>query len=177
VKESGYAGEPIELIAEPGETTETMSSVLQAQLKRIGMNVRLAIMDVSTYNARQRKGEFAFRFRGGDFYPDPWSTYGRDLRCGDLKRRIANNAGYCDPQVESLLDRAETEMDPDKRKMFFKQIMTKVAEDVPEIFIGFVPRFFTVREHVNGFTTDDNGAFRWWGGGLNAAWLDKGRER
>jgi len=27
-------------------------------------------------------------------------------------------------------------------------------------------RFFAYREYVKGFTTDDNGSFRWWGGGL-----------
>ena len=51
--------------------------------------------------------------------------------------------------------------------------MSKVAEDVAEIAIGFVPRYFAMRDHVKGFSTDDEGMFMWSGGGLNHTWLEK----
>jgi len=174
LKESGYKGESIELITAPGEVQETMAAVLQAQLKRIGMNIRIATMDIAAYNVRERNGTFAFRFRGGGFFADPWTTYARNFLCeADLKRRIANNSGYCNQQVQELLQKAESELDKNKRRELFRQILTKSAEDLPEIHVGFVPRFFTFRENIKGFTTDPDGYFLWSGGGVTHTWIEK----
>ena len=172
--EAGYKGEPIELIAAPGEVQETEAAVLQAQLKRVGMRVRLSIMDVAAYNERERKGQFAFRFRGGGFFADPWTTYARHLICEkDLKKRIANVSGYCNQQVQDLLKKAESELDANKRREMFRQITTHLAEDVPQLYIGFTPRFFTFRSHVKNFTIGPEARFRWAGGGVTHTWLDR----
>jgi peptide/nickel transport system substrate-binding protein len=174
LKEAGYQGQAIPIITSPEATDQTMAVTLQAQLKRVGVAVKLETLEVGAYNARQIKGEFAFRFRGGDFYPDPWTTYGRDLLCEeDLKKRVSNNSGFCDRETEALLKRAEIEVDPAKRREMFRRILWRVAEEVPEIFIGYVPRFFAYRDHVKGFSTDDAGRFRWSGGGLNTTWVDR----
>jgi ABC-type transport system substrate-binding protein len=75
--------------------------------------------------------------------------------------------------MDTLLRTAGAEMDQEKRTALFKQIVGKLLEDVPELHIGFVPRFFTFREYVKDFTTDGEGGFRPWDGGLNYTWLDK----
>jgi peptide/nickel transport system substrate-binding protein len=174
VKESGYKGEPVSIITSPEGSDQIMAQTLQAQLKKIGINVVLDSLEVGAYNVRERKGEFAFRFRGGDFYPDPWTSYGQDLRCEpDLKKRNANTSGYCDKEMDALVNSAETELDPNKRKALFMRILTKMSEDIPEIYVGFVPRFFTVRDHVKDFSTDAAGRFMPWGGGLTRTWIDK----
>ena len=174
VKESGYKGEPISIITSPEGSDQIMAQTLQAQLKKIGVNLALDSLEVGAYNVRERKGEFAMRFRGGDFYPDPWTTYGQDLRCeADLKKRNANTSGYCDKEMDALVNNAETELDVNKRKALFRRILTKMSEDVPEIYVGFVPRFFTMRDYVKGFTTDAAGRFMSLHGGLTHAWLDK----
>jgi ABC-type transport system substrate-binding protein len=75
--------------------------------------------------------------------------------------------------MEALLDDAEKEVNPEKRRALFKQIVAKVVEDIPELSLGYVPQFFALRDTVKGFSTDSDGNFRWWGGGMNHAWLDK----
>jgi len=44
---------------------------------------------------------------------------------------------------------------------------------VHELRIGFVPRFFAMRDYVKGFSSDNTNAFQPWGGGLSYTWLDK----
>ena len=89
-------------------------------------------------------------------------------------KRIGNLAGYCNKEVDALFKKAERELDLDKRNLLFRQILTKVAKDVPAVYVAFVPRFFTFRDYVKGFTTDPDGAsYRWYAGGMNYAWLDK----
>jgi peptide/nickel transport system substrate-binding protein len=172
LKESGYKGEVIEIVTQQGEEVEP--TTLQAQLKRIGINLQVKILEYGAYTALQRRGEFTFDFMGGGDYVDASGAYGANLMCEvDLKKRAANDSGYCDKELEGLIKRAETEMDAAKRRDLFKQILTKLAEDVPELPVGFVPRFFAFADHVKGFTTDGKGALRPWGAGVNYVWLDK----
>lgn len=172
LEESGYQGQPLEVLID--QDYETEATVVQAQLKKVGMNVKVLTLEQGAERARSRRGEFAFRLSGGSFYPDPSRTYSHWLACEpDVKKRAGNSSGYCNKEVDALLGKAEREPDPSKRKTLFRQILTRVAEDMPEIYIGYGPRFFTFRDYVKGFTTDDNGDYRWWGGGLNYTWLDK----
>jgi len=174
LKEAGYKGETIPIMARQGADQETEALTLQAQLKKIGMNIKLEVLESGSYNSRQRQGDFAFMFYGGSNDPDPSPTYAPDLLCeADLKKRSSNVTGYCDKEMDALLKKAETELDLEKRKSLFRQIVTKVAVDLPEVYIGSVPRYFTFRSPVKGFTTDDEGAFRSWSGGLHYTWLDK----
>lgn len=71
------------------------------------------------------------------------------------------------------MQKAESELDANKRRELFRQILTQFAEDSTQVYIGFVPRFFTYGSHVRGFTTDADGSFRWSGGGVTHTWLDK----
>ncbi len=173
LKESGYKGETVTILLRQGEDQMTEGTVIQAQLKKIGVKVKLDVNDYSAYNSHSRKGEFQFMIRGGSFDPDPTLVYGPDLMCVDLKRRASNMSGYCNEEMEALLKKAETELDPKIRRAQFKQVLTKVGEDIPFLPIGFVPRFFTIRSYVKGFSTDARGTFRPWGRGLNYTWLDK----
>lgn len=174
LKEAGYSGEMIRLMVHQGESEETEATMVQAQLKEIGMNIKLDLLESGTYSTRQRRGEYAFKPQGGDFDPDFWATYGPDLMCElDVKKRAENTTGYCDKEMDALLKRAQIELDAKKRRELLRQILTKISEDMPTIYVGFVPRFFTFRDTVKGFTTNDDAVFRWWGGGLNTTWLDK----
>jgi len=172
LKKAGYKGERIEIMVQKGEEAEP--TTLQAQLKRIGINVDIRAFDAGATHSLHRKGKFAFYFGGGSFRIDPWPTYGPEFVCEpDLKKRANNAAGYCDKEMDSLIKKAEAESDPDKRRTLFKRIVAKVVDDVPELPLFFVPRFFTFRENIKGFTSDSRGSFRWWGGGLSHTWIDK----
>ena len=175
LKEAGYKGETIEIMTNQGAVREIEATTLQAQLKKIGMKIKLKVLERGAALSLRRKGKFAFKFGGGGS-ADPYvlNTYLPSLICvPDLKRRIRNETGYCDKKMDALLRKAETELNPDKRRALLRQIVTKSNEDLPELTIGFVPRFFVFADHVKGFTTDSSSSFRWWGGGLNYVWLDK----
>ncbi len=172
LKESGYAGQTINIMISQGN--EAQATILQAQLKRIGIKVQVQLLDYGSYVHRWRTGKFDFKFSGASIQPDPWLTYATSLRCErDSNKRASNESAYCNQKVEALFKKAESELDPDKRRRLFKQILTEVNQDVPDMPIGFVARYYTYRDHVKGFKTDGEGSFRWLGGGLAAAWLDK----
>ncbi|MEE9233399.1 MAG: ABC transporter substrate-binding protein [Nitrospirales bacterium] len=174
LKESGYKGETIEYSTPKGEDTEAAAVAIQSQLKKIGVKVSIKIFGYGAHQDRSRRGANTMTFSGSGFYPDPSIAYGAELMCEkNLNKRAANFSGYCDKEMDKLLTMADTETDVAKRKELFRKIVTKMNDDVPYVPVGFVPRFFTLGSHVKGFTTDAEGGFRWWGGGLNYTWLDR----
>jgi ABC-type transport system substrate-binding protein len=172
LQEAGYAGQTIKILTAHGGADEPEGTALQAQLRKIGMNVELEILDVALYPARTRAGEYAFSFTGGNFRTDPSATY-KMLCEPDLKRRSLNTSGYCDKDLDALAERAEAEMDPPKRREMIRQIVTRLLDDLPEVTIGFIPRYFAFGEHVKWFTTDGTGRLMFYGGGLNFTGLDR----
>ena len=174
LKESGYKGESILYTTPKGDTTEAAAIAIQAQLKRIGINISIRVYDYGAHQDLTRRGKNTFSFSGSGYYPDPSIAYGAELMCEtDLNKRAANYAGYCDQEMDKLLKMADSETDLEKRKRLFQKIVMKMNDDVPYVPIGFVPRFFTLRDYVKGFTTDGEGGFKWWGGGAHYSWLDK----
>jgi len=174
LKEAGYGGQVIKISVDNQRTREASATVVQAQLKKIGMNIEVEIIEDSIHRARARKGEFQFRLTSGTFEADPAATYGSDLLCPeDVKRRSANLTGYCDPEVDALIKKTVSEQQLERRRALVKQIVTKVVDDSPQIYIGYVPLFHTFREYVKSFSTDSDGNFRYFGGGLNYTWLDR----
>jgi peptide/nickel transport system substrate-binding protein len=151
-----------------------MATILQAQLKKIGMNVTIQPLDYSAFTARERRGDFTFTFSGGSPKADPSDTYGAHFSCEpDLRKRQSNTTGYCDREVDVLLRKAETEPDVEKRKALFKQVMTKIAADLPLLYVGFTPDFIAFRDHCKGFVSDHDGSLQWWGGGISHTWLNR----
>ena len=77
---------------------------------------------------------------------EAWSSlvFSDDARLLYNKRRAANESGYCDAEMDGLLNQAERELSPERRKALFERVVAKQLEDVPELYIGFVPRFHTL---------------------------------
>ncbi len=173
LKEAGYKGETIVLMGNRGEVADIEGATIQAQLKRIGMKVELKILERASALEARRQGKYMFKLAGGSDYPDPLPAYQEYLCEPDPRKRRVNESGYCDKEYDELMKKAETEVDPEKRRALFKQVVTKLTDDVPIFPIGFTPRFFTFREHVKGFTTNASGDFQPWGGGFSRTWVDK----
>jgi len=174
LKEAGYKGEPIEMKIEQGHDVEVMTTTLQAQLKRIGLNVKPQVFEYGARREQIRRGETTFDFVGSDYYVDPAPTYSTETACEpDLKKRSSNWTGYCNKELDKKFEQLETELDQEKRVQLLKEILTVKAKDIPTISIGFVPRFFALGPKVKGFVADDDGAFVHSEGGLTRVWLDQ----
>ncbi|MGH7844007.1 MAG: ABC transporter substrate-binding protein [Candidatus Binatia bacterium] len=175
LKEAGYKGEPIEMLGSMGGTQEVETATVQAQLKKIGMNIQIKMADRGANLQMRRKGQYAFKLSGDPgVNPNPVDLYLPINICeSDPRNRNQNETGYCDKEVDALLKAAAAEHDEDKLRALMTKIVTKLNQDVPSVTIGHTSRFFAVRDYVKGFTTAYDGEFAWWGGGLNRVWLDK----
>jgi peptide/nickel transport system substrate-binding protein len=91
LREAGYNGETIELQSDDSTMDQTEATTFQAQLKKIGVNVKILAGESGSLGSLQRRGEFAFTFSGSSFDPDPSTMYG-GLRCEPDPRKRSDNS-------------------------------------------------------------------------------------
>ncbi len=169
--ESGYNGEPIPMYIENAADMQTVAATIQAQMRKIGVNIQIQTLEFASQRDLIAKGQFTFDFMGSNYYDDPYSTY-NDLVCESPRNRIVNYAGYCSAEVDTKLRQIERELDPAKQQALLKEVLVKRYDDIPQGTGLFVPRFYAFRDKVKDFVTDDDQNLVWQKGGLNYAWVD-----
>jgi peptide/nickel transport system substrate-binding protein len=176
LKEAGYEkGFKFTMIGRQGY--EEQLQVIQAQLRKVGMEAVIEIMDVATYDQRQSDMQFAVSPRGGGVSIEPDNVYYPDYHTEIGKKRTANYSGFSHPEVDRLLDEGRTTLNQEKRKQIYRKVMEIINEELPEIDLAFVSRYFGYRSHVKGFRVEHVEAnFYHPGGqgwGLPHVWIEK----
>ena len=144
LKEAGYKGETLELMGNRGEVADIEGAAIQAQLKRIGVKVELKILERASALEIRRQGKYMFKLAGGCDYPDPLPAYEEYACEPNLRNRRLNESGYCDKDYDALLRKAEGEVDLEKRKAIFKQVVAKLTDDLPILRYRFHAAIFHV---------------------------------
>jgi len=170
--ESGYNGQPIEMVVENASDVRTIAATIQSQLKNIGLNITIRSLEFASQRDLIQKGQFTFDMMGSNYHEDGYTTYA-ELLCESPRQRINNYAGYCNKDVDTELHDLQRELDTAKQKALLKQILIHEHDDLPQGMGIFVPRFYAFRDYVKDFVTDANQSLIWSGGGLDHAWLDK----
>jgi oligopeptide transport system substrate-binding protein len=77
---------------------------------------------------------------------DP-STWFAVWRCGSEL-----NQGYCNPELEALLDRAGAELDPEARIALYEEAGHLLVADVPAVFVHTASNSALVKPYVTGYS-------------------------
>ncbi len=110
-----------------------LATIIQDQLKNIGLNLKIELLEWGTFLAESGKGNM-------DMFIMGWapSTYDGDY--GYYPNFHSNQFGsngnrmfYSNKKVDNLLDMAKKEMNVNKRKDFYNQITTILIDDNPVV--------------------------------------------
>lgn len=135
-----------------------LAEVLQAQLKPLGINISLQVLEQGTY----------FKVTGDDgvhdICIDGWSNSSGDA---DLSLTpVFSQAGipaaqnishYRNPEVDQLLDQARSETDQEKRKQIYWKIQEIIHDDVPVIVTQVTDDVHIVGKNVQNLIVLANG--------------------
>lgn len=173
LKEAG-AGPDLEMVLLAGNGEEQEMQVLQRQLTSAGIKTKLEFQGSGTIQRKRRGGDFMITFSGAEAVKDPADSYPFRFGCEDAKgtdTRIFNYSGYCNREFDRLVEEAGRMQDHKKRFALYEKAFRIIYEEVPEIPLAFVPRYFLFNKKVRGFQTDSGGRFNLTTGGLSRAWL------
>ena len=142
--------------------------VLVDQLKQIYIDGEVEPIDNALWFAKVMRHDYTIAL-GATFnaVDDPDQTFYETYACGAEN----NPDGYCNPEVDNLIDRQSIEFDQEKRKKLVWEIERKLAEDGARPII-YHTRSATCRQpYVKGFASMVNSVYNGWR--FEDVWLDK----
>ncbi|WLD94398.1 ABC transporter substrate-binding protein [Alkalihalobacillus sp. AL-G] len=128
----------------------TPATVFQANMKEIGVNFELEIMETSTYLEKVREGAFPLfsHSKGQTAVPD---LVLNSLFHSDNHAPGDNLTMYSNEDVDQWLEELGTVTDQEKRTSLLSNIQKQIAEDVPYLFIDHEEYIFATSQRVKGF--------------------------
>jgi len=141
--------------------------ILIDQLKQVYIDGELETIDTTNWFPRVMRKDYIVGLTGAGSGPDPDQNLHLLYGCGGE----LNYSGYCNPEVDQLIDQQSTEADPEKRKLLVWAIERKLAEDGARPIIFYDRRVSCWNPHVKGPTLMVNSLFNGWR--MEDVWLDR----
>jgi peptide/nickel transport system substrate-binding protein len=127
--EAGHArGLGIELIVRRGPLYERPALSRQDDLKKVGVNLKITLLDTAGMRDRQEKGDFqAYENLSAVQLDDPDFYYAR-FTCG----APANDGKFCNPEFDKLFAEQSRTFDVQKRAEVTRQMERILLQDIPD---------------------------------------------
>ncbi|MCX9155449.1 ABC transporter substrate-binding protein [Niveibacterium sp. 24ML] len=128
-----------------------MGELIQADLAKIGVKVKLLTFEWGEYRKRSKAGEHQAMMIGwsGD-NGDPDNFFTPLLSC-DAVKGGGNNAKWCNKEFDDLIARATRTADRKERAKLYEQAQLIVKDEAPWVTIAHSVRFEPVRKEVRNF--------------------------
>jgi peptide/nickel transport system substrate-binding protein len=142
--------------------------ILIDQLKEIYIDAVLDPVETANWFPKIYRKDYTIAINGTESgVDDPDQQFYENFVCGAVR----NYTGYCNPEVDKLIDRQSAEADPGRRKQLVWEIERRLAEDGARPII-FYPRGGTCSQpYVKGLTTMVNSIYN--GFRMEDVWLEK----
>ena len=141
--------------------------ILIDQLKGVYIDGELETIDTTNWLPKLLRKDYIVALNGQGSGVDPDLSLNTVYRCGGE----LNYDGYCNPEVDSLIDRQSLEADAQERKKLVWAIERKLAEDSARPVIFYDRRATCRQPYVKGWTAMVNSLFNGWR--MEDVWLDK----
>jgi peptide/nickel transport system substrate-binding protein len=162
------AGRPLELtitIPASSSTNRNLAEMLQAQLGRVGVRLRVLAVDAGVFREDIESPERRF-----DAVP---LVYGGDLRLSFRDQFHSASIGkpfqlasYANPVVDSVIDRAPLVTDRAEAAALWHRFQEVLLREQPWTFLWYAPELVMERSSLRGTDMDVRGTLvnvaRWW---------------
>jgi len=141
--------------------------ILIDQLKQIYIDGELDVVDTPNYFPKIRRKDFTIALNLQTSGPDPDPLLHVFYGCGSS----LNWDGYCNPEIDKLIDQQSLEADQGKRKQLLWTIERRLAEEVARPIIFYTRGATCWRPYVKNVTVKLNSLYS--GNRREDWWLDK----
>ena len=139
----------------------TYGEQIRGQLRDVGIALTVKTEDNATFSAavfnRREFDTAVVSYCNGD---DPEIGFRRQVDTRQISTTaFSNGAGYSNPEVDSLLDRAAREPDPAKRTPLYRQLQEILVKDLPYIWLTESAGLRAFNANCTGFNHENTGLF------------------
>jgi peptide/nickel transport system substrate-binding protein len=137
------------------------------QMKQVYIDGELELVETAQYYPKILRKDYAVALNLQTSGPDPDPILKLFYGCG----ASVNWSGYCNPEVDELIERQSREGDPERRKPVLWEIERKLAADDARPIIFYRNGGTCRQPYVKGLTLMVNSVFNGWR--MEDVWLDK----
>ncbi len=165
LKEAGAEGVKIGIEAAPAYAPDIPTAeVLQAQLKKVGIELTVQQMEWAAVLKAQQTGDFDLNLTFNTNRPDP------DTYLSVAHSKFGQNWGkYNNPKMDELLEKGRTTTDLAERKKIYADVQRLFATELPFLFLYVIKNYEPARPYVKGYAPMAS-SYRL---ALKDTWLDK----
>jgi peptide/nickel transport system substrate-binding protein len=144
------------------------AAILIDQLRPIGIEGELETIETANWIPKMVRKDYTLAISlSGSAVDDPDQIFYESYVCKSPR----NYTGYCNPEVEELIDRQSVETDPRKRKAIVWDIERRMIEDTVRPVIYHVRAASCWHPQVKDLTQMVNSAYNSWR--MEDVWLDR----
>jgi ABC-type transport system substrate-binding protein len=165
MKQAKYDGREVLLLSGNAGTVPRQAEVVQAQLAKIGVKVKIELADAPTFRRRwlqERQWDLVQIQWDADLDPD-------ETLFPELHSKETWNAGrWNNPGFDRAVELARSESDPKKRKKYYEDAVQAIVEDAPVAILLHLNEQKVVHKYVKGFQMIPAGLIN-----MHSVWLDR----
>ncbi len=136
-----------------------MGEILQAMLRRVGIEVRIRSNEWATFYDDMQRGNFDIAAMPWIGIRDPHHYYMVfDSRM--VPPRGLNRGHYSNPEMDRLVEAGDTTIDAAARKKIYAQVQNLAADDLPYVSLWWQDNVVVMNRRVAGFRPSPNGSLR-----------------
>jgi ABC-type transport system substrate-binding protein len=133
-----------------GATGRIIEAIVASYEENLGVPIEVQQTDWATFLSDLNRPDNPNQMWGGEAgwiadYPDPHDFLDILFRCDSMQ----NHTGYCNPEVDELLDQASAEYDPEKREALYRQVEQTVIDEAAWVPLFFQVEYWLVKPYVN----------------------------
>ncbi|HYC60343.1 MAG TPA: ABC transporter substrate-binding protein [Thermoanaerobaculia bacterium] len=166
----------MQMLILPGSaSTMQFAQTVQAELKRIGIQLAIDTADGAAFMQQLRAGNYDSAYLAWelDADPDPYSLF----HSSQTPPRGQNFVFYSNPEADQLIDRARRELNVPKRTELYRSLHALLASDQPYTWTVQVTTKWATSSRLGGVEISPGyGAFSWYPGEFNW-WISRRRSR
>lgn len=155
-----------------GEMFRQTAEVLRQGLQRIGIAAEVRNQDSPTYLRRVwTDNDFDINLYSASNIADPVIGVQRFYWSKSIQKGVtySNGAGYNDPEMDKLLETAQVENDPAKRRALYEQVQRKIMTDLPNMGLVYIQWFTIHDKKVKNLNTTGLGPYE----NFADVWMEK----
>jgi ABC-type dipeptide transport system, periplasmic component len=170
--EAGYPnGFKIEFLQFYYSLTIDACNVVIGQLKKIGIEGTIKIIDRAPYFVSMRKGDYNISLMLESIRIDPDDAFFLTMHSSSIGQN--NWSHYTNKELDKLLEEGRTNWKWEDRLPFYKKAVEIIKEDLPILYLVRPQTPVAHASFVKGFKAEAGSWFGYYGGGLKLAWFDK----
>jgi peptide/nickel transport system substrate-binding protein len=154
--EAGVANPSFTLVTPTTSDAQKIAQIVQAMVKDAGFDVKIQSTEFATSLDMADKGQFEAYVLAWSGRADPDGN----LYSFDFCKAPLDYAGYCKPEVDELLNRSRSALDPAERKKIYEQIAAIVLKDRPIVYLFHRHWLWAHTAKLSGLRTIPDGLVR-----------------